>query len=202
MRQVLTWRFVAAIVALVAAAALVNAAFARGSTSARLAAPFRANERTPQLIAQVLVADGPGFALTGTGQATRDLVMTLAPDERSVRIFAGTPGEHECPELGTVGRCALLAELLGDTITWFAFVPMTESFRFELPAIVALDGGLAELTNGWRVPYARVIDRTRCARRGESFGDFLRTVGTDHRSLFDLGDGEITAVFCPDDPAP
>lgn len=201
MAQVLSWRFLAAIAALVVAALLVNAAFAGGPTSAELAAPIRVTERRPQLIAQVLRAEGQGFTLSDTGQATTDLVLTLAPDERTVRVFAGTLGEQSCPELGTEGRCALLAELLGDTITWFAFVPMTETFRFQLPAIVELDGGLAHLANGWEVPYAPVIDRSRCANPGESFSEFLRTVGSEHRSLYDLGDGEITAVVCPDDPA-
>lgn len=197
MAQVLSWRFLAAIAALVGAALFVNAAFAGSSTSAQLARPLQIGERQPQLIAQVLAAEsGAPFALNDSGQATTDLALTLAPDERPVRIFAGTPGEQSCPELGTVGRCALLAELLGDTITWFAFVPMTESFRFQLPPIVELDGGLAHLTNGWEVPYASVIDRSQC-NFGESFGEFLRTVGTEHRSVYDLGDGEITAVVCP-----
>ena len=57
--------------------------------------------------------------------------------------------------------CALLAETLGDTVSWFALVPMGADFRFELPAVEELDGGYANLVNGWQVPYATVIDR-RC----------------------------------------
>ena len=102
--------------------------------------------------------------MSEVGQATTDLVLTLGPDDRVVRIFTGTPGELNCPELAAAVRCALVAELLGDSITWFSLVPMVDDFRFELPAIVDLDGGLAHLTNGWALPYARVIDRSRCAQ--------------------------------------
>lgn len=201
MRQVLTWRFFAAIGALVATALVVHAAFAGGGTTAQLAGPFVASERQPELISVALGADGPGFAISETGQATTDLILTLLPDNRTLRVFAGTPGESTCDRLGEVGQCAVLAELLGDTVTWFAFVPMSAGFRFELPAIVELDGGLARLTNGWQVPYAPVIDRSRCGNPGESFGEFLRTNGTEHRSLFDVGEGRIFAVICPNDPA-
>lgn len=201
MRQVLSVRFLVALGALVLAGLLAYAFVASGRTSAELLAPILGNERQPELIAQVLAADVPGLAINDTGQATVDAVLTLAPDERTVRIFAGTPGEISCTELGSIGGCALLAELLGDTVTWFALVPMTESFRFQLPPIEDLDGGLAHLTNGWAVPYAPVIDRSRCANPGESFGDFLRTVGDDHLSLYDLGDAQITAVLCPNNPA-
>ena len=201
MRQVLTWRFLAAIGALVAAALLVNALFANGSTVAELTTPFQPTERRPHLVAQVRVADGAGFAISETGQATTDLILTLGPDDRVVRIFTGTPGELNCPELAAAVRCTLVAELLGDSITWFSLVPMVDDSRFDLPAITDLDGGLAHLTNGWAFPYARVIDRSRCRNPGASFSEFLRTVGDDHRSLYDLRDGAITAVFCPNDPA-
>lgn len=203
MRQLLTWRFLAAVGAVLGAAVFVNAALADDDRAvAELAAPFIAEERRPDLISLVLEIQAPGVAISESGQATTDVVLTLPPDNRSLRIFAGTPGEVTCAELTLPGRCALLAELLGDTVTWFALLPMAPSFRFELPAIVELDGGLAHLTNGWAVPYAPIIDRSRCGHPGESFGEFLRTVGQRHRTLFDLGDGEIFAVICPDDPAP
>jgi len=202
-RQLLTWRFFAAIGSVVGLAVFVNAAFSGDDRAvAELAAPFVADERRPELISLVLEIEAPFFAISDSGQATTDLVLTLPPDNRAVRIFAGTPGEVSCTELTTFGRCAVLAELLGDTVTWFALTPMAESFRIELPAIVELDGGLAHLTNGWAVPYAPIIDRSRCGHPGESFGEFLRTVGQSHRTLFDLGDGEIFAVICPNDPAP
>ena len=196
MRQVLSWRFIAAVAAILILLVVVNAAFNRKGAIAEIVGPAQPAERTPTLISLVLQAEGPGFGMTNTGQASTDLVLTLPPDERKVRIFAGTPGEISCPDLTAFGQCAVLAELLGDTVTWFAIVPMAPSFRFELPPIVELDGGLAHLANGWAVPYAPVIDRTRCDADVESFGEFLRVVGQAHYSLFDLGAGEIVAVAC------
>lgn len=196
MRQVLTWRFVAAVVALVGLAVVVNVAFNRGDAIAEITGPLEPVERRPTLISLVLRTQGEGFTITETGQASADLVLELPPDDRTVRIFQGTPGEVSCPDLTAFGQCAVLAELLGDTVSWFAIVPMAPSFRFELPPIVELDGGLAHLANGWAVPYAPIIDRSRCDANVESFGEFLRTVGSAHLSLFDLGEGEIVAVTC------
>jgi hypothetical protein len=196
MRQVLSWRLLAALGALLLLAVVVNAAFARRGAIAEIAEPVAPVERHPTLISLVLRTEGEGFTITETGQASTDLVLTLPPDDRTVRIFAGTPGEVSCPDLSAFGQCAVLAELLGDTVTWFAIVPMAPSFRVELPPIVELDGGLAHHANGWAVPYAPVIDRSRCGADSDSFGEFLRTNGSNHLALFDLGAGEIVAVTC------
>ena len=78
----------------------------------------------------------------------------------------------------------------------FALVPMSANFQIQLPAIDGLSGGYAELVNGWQLPYAPVIDRSRCDSPAESFSEFLRVVGRRHRSLYSFGPGEITAVTC------
>ena len=90
-----------------------------------------------------------------------------------VTVFPGTPGEITCADLDR--PCALLAQTLGDTIVWFALVPMGPNFRFDLPAIEALDGGYANLVNGWQVPYAPVIDR-RCEGSARRVGRVLQRV--------------------------
>jgi hypothetical protein len=114
-----------------------------------------------------------------------------------VTVFPGTPGEITCADLDR--PCALLAQTLGDTIVWFALVPMGPNFRFDLPAIEELDGGYANLVNGWQVPYADVIDR-RCeghpGESAESFSEFLELQGAAFHSLYDLDPGAITAVIC------
>ena len=202
MRQVLTWRFLAAIGTLVAAALLVNALFANGSTVAELTTPFQPTERRPHLVAQVRVADGAGFAISETGQATTDLILTLGPDDRVVRIFTGTPGELNCPELAAAVRCTLVAELLGDSITWFSLVPMVDDSRFDLPAITDLDGGLAHLTNGWAFP-VRTCDRPQPVPQSGCVVQRVpphRRRRSPRRSTI-CRDGAITAVFCPNDPA-
>jgi hypothetical protein len=123
--------------------------------------------------------------------------MKLAPPyDVTVRIFPGTPGSNDCPSLGEFGLCSLLAEMHGDTVAAFSIVPTGARFTFELPAIVELDGGYAQLVNGWRVPYATAVDRSQCDSPAESFSEFLRLVGTEHRSVFSIGEGAITDVVC------
>ena len=73
---------------------------------------------------------------------------------------------------------------------------MSANLQVQLPAIVDLSGGYAVLVNGWQVPYAPVIDRSRCDSPAESFSEFLRLVGRHHRSIYSFGPGEITAVTC------
>lgn len=201
MRQVLSWRFVATLGALLGLALFVNVAFADRDEIEEFAGPATPVEREPRLIALVLEAQPDEFAMTPDGVSQGLLTLTLPPtvdggDPRTVRIFAGTPGAVTCTELAALARCAVLAEVLGDTVSWFALVPMGAAFRFELPAIVELDGGLAQLVNGWAVPYAPVIDRSECGN-AETFGEFLRTVGQAHTSLFDLGQGRVVSVRCP-----
>ncbi len=201
MRQVLSWRLLAAIAALVGLALLVNYAIAGRDTIAEIVEPTSPTARRADLIALVLETQMQGFAVGPDGRSTGDLSMSLAPPyEQTVRIFPGTYGTNNCPGLGQFGACALLAELLGDSIVTFALVPMGESFTFELPAIEALDGGRAVLVDGWRVPYASVIDRSECESPAESFSEFLRLVGPAHRSEYSLGKAAITAVIC--DPVP
>ena len=196
MRQVLSWRFVAALAALVGLAFFVNVAFARDETIARVIGPAEPVTRRPSLISLVLETEGEDFRMTRDGRARSDLVLTLPGATAPLRVFAGTPGEVTCRNLTAFGQCAVLAELLGDSVSWFALVPMGQSFRFELPAITKLEGGLAHLVNGWAIPYAPIIDRSRCDPQVESFSEFLRTVGRRHRSVYDLGAAEITAVVC------
>lgn len=202
MRQVLSWRFIAALAALLGLTFFVNAAFAGNPDLDELAGPVAPVERRPGLVGLMFEAQQEGFAIGPDGRSDGELTVILPPaqdggEPRFIRIFAGTPGQVTCTALDEIGQCALLAEMLGDTVSWFALVPTEPSFRFELPAIVELDGGLAKLTNGWAVPYAPVIDRTPCeTSQAESFGEFLRTVGQAHTSVFDLGTGRIIAVRC------
>ena len=90
-----------------------------------------------------------------------------------------------------------MADLLGDAVVRFRLVPMARNFTFLLPAIESLDGGYATLVDGWQVPYAPIIDRTRCQDHvpAESFTEFLRLAESEFRSVFTLAEQEITAVI-------
>jgi hypothetical protein len=195
MRQVLSWRFVAALAALAGLALLISALLVGRDTVARIAEHQGPTSRRADLIAIVLDTDADDFALREDGTTRGRLTLKLHSD-RSVTIFPGTSGTSSCDDLDKAGACAVLAETLGDTIVSFAFVPMSFGLQIELPAIRELSGGFAQLANGWQVPYAPVIDRSRCDSPAESFSEFLRLVGRHHRSVYRFGPGEITAVTC------
>ena len=113
-------------------------------------------------------------------------------------MVEGTYGEITCEQLDQIGKCAVVADLLGDAVIWFSVVPLRGSDTVEMPAIVELDEGIATLENGWQVPYASVLER-QCARDFGSFREMLDEVGTDFTSIYDIGDGELTDVVCTSD---
>ncbi len=197
MRQVLSWRLLAAVVTLVVLALFVNFAFAGRDSIAEITEPEAPIDRRADIIALVLDTQLAGFSIDAEGRSTGEALLTLAPPyDQTVRLFAGMPGTNTCLKLGEFGQCALLASLHGDTIAAFSLVPTAPGFTFELPAIEELDGGYAQLVDGWQVPYASTIDRSGCDTPAESFSEFLRIVGTNFRSLFSLGANEINAVVC------
>lgn len=201
MRQVLSWRFVATVAALAAVALIVYlvASRQRGFTSVGDAG----DEEPRRLDFRSLVADinVENFAMTANGTVSGDLTLVM-PNGQNVPVFPGTPGVVECEELTEPYRCAVLGQALGDTVVWFALLPMGAEFRFELPAIVDLDDGYARLVNGWEVPYAPVIDRSACDPDVASFGEFVDKHGTEFVSIFDLSEDAIVAVDCEGEPAP
>jgi len=200
MRQVLSWRFVATIGALIGLTLVIYLAFGNNRSVAEVIQEEGPMDRRVDLVSIELGTTREGFALQD-GRTVGTMTMQVLPagftDPVPVTVFAGTPGEITCADLNR--PCALLAQTLGDTIVWFALVPMGPNFRFDLPAIEELDGGYANLVNGWQVPYATAIDR-RCAGQpgesAESFSEFLRLQGEAFHSLYDLGRGAITAVIC------
>lgn len=199
MRQVLSWRFVAAVAAcaVLASGALLLQSQRRGLSS--LDSQSAAQTRRVDVVSLVTAVGAPDFELTEHGRVSGTLVLDIqvGGEPRQVQAFPGTPGVVECPEL-VAYSCALLAQVLGDTIAWFALVPMDpgHQFRFTLPAIVDLQDGYAHLVNGWEVPYAPVIDRS-CDPDAASFAEFLAKRGTEFTSVYDLREQAIVAVTCP-----
>lgn len=199
MRQLLSLRFVAAVVALavLAAGALLLQGGRHGLSN--LDSQSEAPVRRMDLISLVTSVGQQNFAMDDHGRVTGQLGLgvQIGGESRQVQIFDGTPGEVTCEQLVEY-QCALLAQTLADTIVWFALVPMSPNSRFELPAIDDLQGGFAHLVNGWEVPYAQVIDRSSCDTSVASFSEFLDKHGTDFRSVYDLtyddGAGGIVQV--------
>jgi hypothetical protein len=202
MRQLLSWRFVLAVAAIGALAlgALAIRTIDDDGTSLADAASGGQITRRMDLISLVdTVQAGDDFAMTRYGTVAGSLVLDVLVNgtPRAVQVFPGTPGVVECSDLTAEFRCALLAQVLGDTIVWFALVDMSGNLQFDLPAITELDDGYAHLVNGWEVPYARVIDRAECDPNVARFSEFLDK-HDEFVSVYDLTADAIVKVTCDD----
>ena len=195
MRQILSWRFVAAIVAVGVFALVVYVLGSRGGSTG-VAGADSGDAQRMDFISLVASIQADGFAMTANDTVSGDLTLVM-PNGQDVTVFPGTPGVVQCDNLSESYQCAVLGQSLGDTIVWFALMPMRGAeFRFELPAIVELEDGFARLVNGWEVPYAQIIDRTECDPDATSFVDFLDKHGTEFVSIYDLSEQAIVAVAC------
>jgi hypothetical protein len=193
MRQIFTVRFFAAVGALLGLVVLLSVLF-RGGDSVADIAERQPMKRRIELVALVFSSRSVAFTIGDDGLTTGSIDLVL-DQERTMRIFPGTPGEINCAALGETAKCAVIADLLGDAVVWFAIVPLASSQTVALPAIVSLDDGYATLTNGWQLPYAPELER-QCARDFESFTEFREELGTAFTSIYRLDQGEITDVVC------
>lgn len=195
MRQLFTWRFAAALLALAALALLVRAILTDDS-SIDAVIDTEPIERSIDLIAPIASASESGEFSVESGGVTSGLLDLTLDANRVVRVVPGTFGENDCDELDQPEKCAILADMLGDAVVWFAILPRASATTVELPPIVDLDEGDAVFDSGWRVPYAQVIERDCGNEDIPTFSDFLRRFGPDSVTIVDLGSGEVTAVRC------
>ena len=193
MRQIFTVRFFAAVGALLGLLVLLTVMF-RGDDSVAELVEREQMIRRIDLVALVFSTTSENFAIGEDGFTTGSIDLVL-DQERTMRIVPGTAGEANCPALDEVAKCAVIADLLGDGVVWFAIVPLATSQTVALPAIVSLDDGYATLTNGWQLPYAPILER-QCARDFESFTEFREELGDAFTSIYRFADGEITDVVC------
>lgn len=201
MRQVLSWRFVVAVAAVFALAfgVLVVRTLDDGGISLADASLAGEVARHMDVISLVdTIQAGADFSMSEFGTVDGSLVLNVLVNGAPVpvRVFPGTPGVVTCTDLTVKFRCALLAEVLGDSIVWFALVDMSGNLQFNLPAIAELRDGNARLVNGWEVPYARVIDRADCDPDVASFAEFLDKHGDEFVSVYDLTVDAIVKVTC------
>ena len=200
MRQVLSWRFVAAVAAVVGLALVVYLVQSQQDSGTTFADPTVDNTRRMDVVALVQSIEQTDFQMTPQGTVSGTLVINVMVSGQPVRVqlFPGTRGQvaDECRTATEQFQCAVLGQSLGDTLVWFALVPLSGEFRFRLPAIDDLEGGYAHLVNGWEVPYARQIDRSACDQDAASFGEFLNEHDRDFESVYDLTEDAIVAVVC------
>jgi len=154
------------------------------------------------LVEQMFSSSNGGFRVGGDGLASADTNFVI-DGTRSLRVVSGTPGEMLCPNFGEIGACAVVADLLGEAVVWFALVPMGANKTVRMPAIDTLDDGLATLVNGWQVEFAPVLDR-RCGRgtqaspaeEFESYREFRSVFGDNFTAIFDIDERRLSAVEC------
>jgi hypothetical protein len=147
------------------------------------------------LVEQVFSSSNGQFRVGIDGLAASDTDLVI-DGTRSLRVVRGTPGEMLCPDFGEIGGCAIVADLLGEAVVWFALVPMGSGKTVPMPAIDTLDDGMATLVNGWQVGFAPILDR-RCAREEfESYSQFRTLLGDDFTSIFDVDERRLSAVEC------
>lgn len=202
MREIFSIRFFAAVGAVVGLFFLLSSVFAAreviegdgGSGEPAVEA------RRIDLVDQVFASSNATFRLDEEGLAAADTELVLA-GARALRVVAGTPGDDLCPAFGQIGACAVVADLLGDAVVWFALVPMGDNRSVPMPAIDVLDDGYAFLVNGWEVPYAPILDRRCEDDRGDevefaSYREFRDQLGDDFTSLYSIETRRLEAVVC------
>jgi hypothetical protein len=194
-RQLFSWRFVAAIVALGALVLLTRALLVNDDSIDAVIDPEPIERRIDVFQPIVSVEQSTESLMAPTGVTTGYIDVNLTGD-RIVRIAPGTLGEIACDELEQDNQCVLLADTLGDAVVWFSILPAAPRATVELPPIIDLVDGEAVFENGWRVPYAPVIERDCEGEDVPTFSDFLRRFGPDSVTIVDLDTRQVVAVRC------
>ncbi|MDJ0767409.1 MAG: hypothetical protein QNJ12_01400 [Ilumatobacter sp.] len=196
MREIFSIRFFAAVGAVIGLFFLLSTIFATRTVIERGGGddgPAVERHRI-DLVEQVFSSRNSGFRIDADGVAANDTDLII-DGRRSLRVVADTPGVDLCPRFGEIGACAVVADLLGEGVVWFALVPMGPDRTVEMPAIDTLDDGLATLVNGWQVPFAPVLDR-RCPDEFDSYRQFRDVLGDDFTSIFGIEERRLIAVAC------
>ena len=195
MREIFSVRFFAAVGGVVGLFFLLTTIFAtREVIDGSDGGPAAIELHRIDFVDQVFSSRNESFSLTVDGVAADDTELII-DGSRSLYIVADTPGEMLCPAFPAVGECAVVADLLGEAVVWFALVPAGNARTVDLPAIDTLEDGIATLVNGWQVPFAPVLDR-RCDREFASYREFRDLLGDDFISVFGIDDRELIAVEC------
>lgn len=196
MRQIFSVRFFAAVGGVVGLFFLLTTIFAtRGAIEGAAEGPVPIEIHKIDFVDQVFSSRNEAFEVNTDAVAANDTELII-DGSRSLRIVAGTPGEMLCPRFPEVGACAVVADLLGEAVVWFALVPIGNSRTVDLPAIDTLDDGLATLVNGWQVRFAPVLDRRCPDEQFTSYREFREALGDDFITVFSIDDRRLTAVEC------
>jgi hypothetical protein len=201
MRQIFSIRFFLAVGAVVGLFFLLTTIFAtREVIEGDDGSEAVVQQRRIDFVEQVFAATNPSFRIDDDGVAADDTELII-DGQRRLRVVAGTPGESHCDVHGAPGSCAVVADLLGEGVVWFALIPDGTATTIELPAIDVLEDGLATLVNGWQLPFAPVLDRRCRDESGDdvefsSYREFREAMGDDFTSIYDTVERRLVAVEC------
>jgi len=196
-RELLSWRLIAALAALAGLAFLASSILDDGDELEAVVDPAPQPRRIDLIAPVIAPLPSDDFEIDDDG-TTIGYLDLLLPGERTMRIAPGTPGEVTCEVLDEFNECGVFADVLGDAVIWFALVPQTRNAIAELPPIVDLEEGYAVFGNGWRIAYPPVIERECGDIDIPSFSDFLEDYSEDSVSIVDLNLQQVTAVRCAD----
>jgi hypothetical protein len=131
-RQLFTWRFVAAVAALAGLVFLINAVVVDDQSLDAVVDP-EPTARDVDLVAPIFsVERSVDFGIDERG-ITSGFIDVVLGEQRIVRVAPGTSGEITCDQLDAIDRCALFVDLLGDAVVWFAIIPQAPDDTAELP---------------------------------------------------------------------
>ncbi len=195
MRQLFTWRFVAAIAALAGLALALNVVLVDDDELTAVIEP-EIPDRRIDLIASVQSAQVSEDFSIGADGLTTGYIDFVLDEQRVMRAAPGTAGEMACDRLAVADQCVVLVDLLGEAVIWFAVLPKAPRETVELPPILDLEGGYAVFENGWQIPYPPVIERRCDGEDIVSFSDFLRRFGPGSTSVVDLETQQVVEVRC------
>lgn len=195
MRQFLTWRFWFAIAGVLGLFGGLMLFLRSEETKSFGPALPTTQKRTIDLVSAIATPQPSADYALVDGAVVGELRLAL--DERRTMIaYAGTSGVDLCGDLQTVGACAVVADLMGDAVLWFALVPVGQRNTIALPPIESFErGGWARLENGWELPLARTVTRV-CDDETTSLRDLVDRFGPTSTTIVDLAVGRITRVSC------
>jgi hypothetical protein len=193
MRQFFSWRIWAAFGAIIGLFLLLKLVLpADAAEKQKLTGP---PERQVDFVSLVYtVQPSADFSVrSGLVTGSADFVID---GQRTMHVMQGTLGDVTCRDYTTIGNCAVVADLLGDAVIWFALVPVQAGLKVEAPPIVELrDEGIARLRNGWLVPLANAVDRS-CPQETGSLDEFIHRFGPGSTTIIDVSKQRITQVRC------
>ena len=160
MREIFSVRFFAAVGAVAALLFLLSTLFAARTVIDNATdgdGPAGLELHRIDLVERIESANTAVVGLDADGVTVGEVQLTIDAS-RAMRIVARHAGELAC-QPAAPGACAIVADLLGEAVVWFALVPMNESpTAVQLPAIDTIEEGLGDARQRVAAP---VRTRTR-----------------------------------------